>query len=550
MSTSTTTARVVGSFPQVTTKVNKRSKDFLENVRRWEPILETYQNALRASASEGSANSVLKHTGRGQLRARERVALLLDEDSPFLELQPFAGYENPDSSPAASLITGIGLINNVPTMIIAHIPSLKGGAWNYFTVQKQNRATNVATKNNLPIVALVHSAGIYLPLQFHVFPYGGKLFRDLSVRTRKGHQSCAVVFGGSTAGGAYHPALSDYTIFVKGQANVFLGGPPLVKMATGETVDAEDLGGAEMHATVTGLADQLAVDEFDAIQKAREWVLTTTAARLVGRYSQPEVPPRPPLYDPDELYGIVNPDIRQPLDMMEVLLRIVDDARLESFKPLWGKAMITAWAYIHGHLTGIIANQRPIISPDESDKSTQFVHLCNQMKVPIIFLHNVTGFMVGLKAERAGLIKKGAKFVSAISTSLVPHISVLVGASYGAGNYAMCGRAFKPRFLFAWPNSRCSAMGPEQLSGVMESITRTSAERSSRPVNEADLSAQTEELKAGVDRDSTAYRYSSYLHDDGIIDPRDTRDILGMCLEVVKNTPITANPGSMNLARI
>ncbi|KAH0841181.1 Methylcrotonoyl-CoA carboxylase beta chain, mitochondrial [Fonsecaea pedrosoi] len=464
-------------------------------------------------------------------------------------------------------------------MIIAHIPSLKGGAWNYFTVQKQNRATNVATKNNLPIVALVHSAGIYLPLQFHVFPYGGKLFRDLSVRTRKGHQSCAVVFGGSTAGGAYHPALSDYTIFVKGQANVFLGGPPLVKMATGETVDAEDLGGAEMHATVTGLADQLAVDEyetsrhlvippsmsnkgwkltkppprwcrFDAIRKAREWVLTTTAARLVGRYSQPEVPPRPPLYDPEELYGIVNPDIRQPLDMMEVLLRIVDDARLESFKPLWGKAMITAWAYIHGHLTGIIANQRPIISPDESDKSTQFVHLCNQMKVPIIFLHNVTGFMVGLKAERAGLIKKGAKFVSAISTSLVPHISVLVGASYGAGNYAMCGRAFKPRFLFAWPNSRCSAMGPEQLSGVMESITRTSAERSSRPVNEADLSAQTEELKARVDRDSTAYRYSSYLHDDGIIDPRDTRDVLGMCLEVVKNTLITPNPGSMNLARI
>ncbi|KIW77811.1 hypothetical protein Z517_07644 [Fonsecaea pedrosoi CBS 271.37] len=550
MSTSTTTPHVVGSFPQVTTKVNRRSKDFLENVKRWEPILKTYQNALRASASEGSATSVLKHTSRGQLRARERVALLLDKDSPFLELQPFAGYENPDSSPAASLITGIGLINNVPTMIIAHIPSLKGGAWNYFTVQKQNRATNVATKNNLPIVALVHSAGIYLPLQFHVFPYGGKLFRDLSVRTRKGHQSCAVVFGGSTAGGAYHPALSDYTIFVKGQANVFLGGPPLVKMATGETVDAEDLGGAEMHATVTGLADQLAVDEFDAIRKAREWVLTTTAARLVGRYGQPEVPPRPPLYDPDELYGIVNPDIRQPLDMMEVLLRIVDDARLESFKPLWGKAMITAWAYIHGHLTGIIANQRPIISPDESDKSTQFVHLCNQMKVPIIFLHNVTGFMVGLKAERAGLIKKGAKFVSAISTSLVPHISVLVGASYGAGNYAMCGRAFKPRFLFAWPNSRCSAMGPEQLSGVMESITRTSAERSSRPVNEADLSAQTEELKARVDRDSTAYRYSSYLHDDGIIDPRDTRDVLGMCLEVVKNTPITANPGSMNLARI
>ncbi|OQV08555.1 Carboxyl transferase domain-containing protein [Cladophialophora immunda] len=540
----------VDSFPQITTRINKRSKEFAENVKLWKPVREKYQNALRLSASEGSESSILKHTERGQLRARERVALLLDEDSPFLELQPFAGYENPCSSPAASLITGIGLINDVPTMIIAHIPSLKGGAWNYFTVQKQNRATNVATKNGLPIVALVHSAGIYLPLQFHVFPYGGKLFRDLSVRTRQGHQSCAVVFGGSTAGGAYHPALSDHTIFVKGQANVFLGGPPLVKMAIGETVDAEDLGGAEMHATVTGLADQLAVDEFDAIRKARQWVLTTTAARLVGRYSRPEVPPRLPLYDPEELYGIVNPDIRQPLDMMEVILRIVDDARLESFKPLWGKAMITTWAYVFGHLTGIIANQRPIISPDESDKSTQFVHICNQMKVPIVFLHNVTGFMVGLKAERAGLIKKGAKFVSAISTSLVPHISILIGASYGAGNYAMCGRAFKPRFLFAWPTSRCSAMGPEQLSGVMDSITRTSAERSARPVDEARLSAQAEALKARVERDSTAYRYSSYLHDDGIIDPRDTRDVLGICLEVVKNTQIKTNPGSRNLARI
>jgi len=235
---------------------------------------------------------------------------------------------------------------------------------------------------------------------------------------------------------------------------------------------------------------------------------------------------------------------------LEIILRIVDDSRLEMFKPLWGKAMITTWAYIHGHLTGIIANQQPVIYPEEADKSTQFVHMCNQMKVPIIFLHNVTGFMVGLKAERAGLIKKGAKFVSAISTSLVPHITILIGASYGAGNYAMCGRAFKPRFLFSWPISRCSAMGPEQLSGVMESITRTSAERKGRKIDEAQLSAQTETLKSRVDRDSVAYKLSSYLHDDGVIDPRDTRDTLGICLDVVKNMPIKTNPGSKNLARI
>lgn len=539
------------SFTQQPSKVIQGSEDYLANLKAWDVLLEEYHQALKKVSSQGSDASVKKHLERGQLLARNRVALLLDEDSPFLELCPFTGYDNEDSTTAASLVTGIGLVNNVPTMVIAHIPSINGGAWNEFTVRKQNRVTAIATENRLPIVALVQSAGVFLPLQFRVFHIGGHIFRDLSRRTMDGHASCAVVFGSSTAGGAYHPALSDYSIFVKNHARVFLGAPPLVKMATGEVVDAEDLGGAEMHASVTGLADQLAVDEFDAIRKAREWVLTTEAAGRVGKFSKPQVQPAPPKYDPEELLGIVNPDVRAPLDMMEVILRIVDSSSLEIFKPTFGTAMIAAFAHIHGHTVGILANQRPIINPAESDKSTHFIHLCNQSNIPILFLHNVTGFMVGLATERQGLIKKGARFVAAVSTSRVPHISVICGASYGAGNYAMCGRSFQPRFLFAWPSARCSAMGAEQLTGVMETITRTSAKQAGRKINEEEYQPVLQKLRDGVERDSRCYQLSSYLLDDGIIDPRDTRDVVGMCLEVCKNgEPVGGDSGMQHLARL
>lgn len=532
-------------------RIIRSSEDFSSNVTSWDTLLEEYNRILEQASGQGSNVSIKKHLERGQLLARNRVALLLDEDSPFLELCSFAGHDNPDSTTAASLVTGIGLVNNVPTMILAHIPSINGGAWNEMTVRKQNRITAIATQNGLPIIALVQSAGVFLPLQFRVFHIGGHIFRDLARRTMEGHASCAVVFGSSTAGGAYHPALSDYSIFVKNHARVFLGAPPLVKMATGEVVDAEDLGGAEMHASVTGLADQLAVDEFDAIRKAREWILTTEAAQRVGKFSQPLTSSLPPKYDPEELLGIIDPDIRAPMDMMEIILRIVDDSRLELFKSTFGTAMITSYAHIHGHLCGIIANQRPIINPAESDKSTQFIHLCNQSRIPIIFLHNVTGFMVGLSTERAGLIKKGARFVSAVSTSSVPHISVICGASYGAGNYAMCGRSFKPHFLFAWPSAKCSAMGAEQLTGVMESITRESARKAGRKIEERDIQPVLKKLREGVEKDSGCYKLSSYLHDDGIIDPRDTREVLGMCLEVVKNREdVRGAPGMQHLARL
>ncbi|KAH6717401.1 propionyl-CoA carboxylase beta chain [Leptodontidium sp. MPI-SDFR-AT-0119] len=537
-------------FPSMASKIDPKSLKFKENATKWEQIMKNFQQASEAASQEGKAvQAIRKHTSK-QILARDRVALLRDPDTPFLELCAFAGHDLPDSSPSASLVAGIGVVSGVICMILAHIPSLQGGSWNEFTVLKQNRITAIASENGLPLIALVQSAGVFLPQQFRVFHKGGQIFRDLALRTKNGLPSCAVVFGSSTAGGAYHPALSDYTIFVQDQAQVFLGGPPLVKMATGEIVDAEALGGATMHSTVTGLSDQLAIDELDAIRKAREWVLTTsTAQKQLERLSTP-IMYNEVKYNPEEILGLVDPDIRQPMDMMEVVLRIVDGAQITQFKPQFGKGMLTVWARIHGHLTGIIANQNPVILCNEADKSTQFIRLCNQNRTPIVFLHNVTGFMVGLKTETAGLIKKGAQFVSAVSTSTVPHISVVCGASYGAGNYAMCGRSYAPRLLFSWPNSRCSVMGPDQLGGVMETIARGAATRSKRNVDETELKASTKKLSDQVMKDSEVYKTSAYLLDDGVIDPRDTRDVLGMSLEVVTLDPVHGNIGFKGLARM
>ncbi|KAG4435290.1 hypothetical protein IFR05_009216 [Cadophora sp. M221] len=537
-------------FPSMTSKLDLKSPKFKENAAKWEQIIKNFQHASEAASQEGrAAQAISKHTSK-QILARDRVALLRDPDTPFLELCAFAGHDLPDSSPSASLVAGIGVVSGVICMILAHIPSLQGGSWNEFTVLKQNRITTIASENGLPLIALVQSAGVFLPQQFRVFHKGGQIFRDLALRTKNGLPSCAVVFGSSTAGGAYHPALSDYTIFVQDQAQVFLGGPPLVKMATGEIVEAEALGGATMHSTVTGLSDQLAIDELDAIRKAREWVLTTaTAQKQLERLSTP-IMCNEVKYNPEEILGLVDPDVRQPMDMMEVILRIVDGAQITQFKPEFGKGMLTVWARIHGHLTGIIANQNPVILCNEADKSTQFIRLCNQNRTPIVFLHNVTGFMVGLKTETAGLIKKGALFVSAVSTSTVPHISVVCGASYGAGNYAMCGRSYSPRLLFSWPNSRCSVMGPDQLGGVMETIARGAATRSKRQVDETELKASTKRFSDQVLKDSEVYKTSAHLLDDGVIDPRDTRDILGMSLEIVTLDSVHGNVGFKGLARM
>ncbi|KAK5062665.1 hypothetical protein LTR84_004738 [Exophiala bonariae] len=540
---------VQGNFPFYKSKLDLRQEIYTNNRKEWQKVLRIFNENLKATGSEGNAISTQRHQDREQLLARDRVALLLDPDSPFLELAQFAGH-GLDSTPCASIVAGIGLINGRACMIICSIPSIKGGAWNEFTVLKHNRMTEIANENELPIVGLVQAAGVFLPQQFRVFHKASQMFKDLARRSASRLPSCSVVFGSSTAGGAYLPGLSDYTIFVKNKAQVFLGGPPLVKMATGEIVDAETLGGGDMHASVTGLADQLAIDEFDAIRKAREWV-KTLPERSQRLESLNE--PLSPRYPAEDLLALVNPDIRKPFDMAEIVLRLVDGSRLSTFKPNYGKNLLTCWAEIHGHATGIIGNQTPVINPDEASKGAQFIRLCNQRDMPIIYLHNVTGFMVGSTAEQAGIIKKGAQFVSAVSCSKVPQISVILGSSYGAGNYAMCGRGYNPRFLFTWPIGRCSVMGPSQLAGVMETVLTTGASAQSKAQNGQAVggqSANTDVFRDNVERESESYYTSAHLLDDGVIDPRDTRDILGMCLEIVKIPKVEGAVGHRSLARL
>ncbi|KAL2848885.1 carboxyl transferase [Aspergillus pseudoustus] len=534
-------------FPSHLSRLDLGATQSRQNEQDWKPVLERFEQSLQQIVSEGDHVSLTRHQSRGQLLPRDRIALLLDHDSPFLELGAFAGFQDPNSTPSGNLIAGIGNVGGRPCMLMSHIPTQSGGAWNEMTVLKVNRIMEVAFENDLPLISLVQSAGVFLPQQFRVFHKGGQLFHDLAVRTQHGKPSCAIVFGSSTAGGAYHPALSDYTIFVENQAQAFLGGPPLVKMATGEVIEAEALGGASVHATVTGLADQLASDEFDAIVKAREWVasLDLRVPPLLGRI--PSISPR---YPADDILCLVNPDIRKPLNMMEVLLRLVDDSRLAVFKPKFGPNMITARAHILGFPVGIVANQLSVINPNEAAKGAQFIRMCNQQNVPIIFLHNVTGFMVGAKAEHAGIIKVGAQLVSAVSCSTVPHISIIVGASYGAGNYAMCGRAYKPRFVFTWPTGRCSVMGPDQLAGVMETVQRASAMSKGRVLSPQKLQTQVESFRQSAQRDSECYATSAMLIDDGIIDPRDTRDVLGVCLEVVTLQEFKGTDTHKLLARI
>lgn len=435
-------------------------------------------------------------------------------------------------------------------LIGGNIPTLDSGAANEISVKKGARLSDIAAQNGLPSISLNQSAGANLPQQFLVFHAGGRQFRDIARRSAEGAPTCTVVFGSSTAGGAYQPGMSSYSIFVKDQAQVFLGGPPLVYMATGEVTTAEELGGAEMHTSVSGVGDAFAADEFEACRLARSWILSLPpqAKRAVAGGLLRAV--RPPLYDPRDLLQVVPVNIRQPMDMREVIARIVDDSRFEEFKPTYGPGMLCCFAHIHGRLVGIIANSHSVINIPEADKSTHFIRLNNESGTPLVFLHNVTGFMVGSKAETAGIIKAGSSMIDAVSRSEVPHLSVICGASYGAGNYAMCGRAYGPRFLFSWPHSKCSVMGPSQLAGVMDMIGREAAMKSGKPIDEAKLAKRTAGLEAQVEKESEAYTTSAWCLDDGVIDPRDTRDVLGMCLEICDNRPANGNPGMRGVSRI
>lgn len=514
------------------------SPEYIENVRAMEALCSDLANKLEMAASEGKDKDVKRHLRRGQLLVRERIQLLLDQDSPFLELLPLAGYDMDGMTTGASIVAGIGLINGVEVLVSGNVPTLFGGASNEMSVMKGNRLHQIAVENRLPTVSLTQSAGANLGQQFRVFHAGGASFRNLAIRSKLNIPSCSVVFGSSTAGGAYIPGMSDYVIMVKDQAQVFLGGPPLVKMATGEVSDAESLGGAMMHSQKSGLSDQLALNELEAIRMARDWV-----ASLDWKKNSP-LPARvisgvieEPFYDPDSILGVVQANIRAPFDIREIIARLTDGSRFLDFKPLYGKNLITGWAHIHGFHVGIIANDS-VFFPEESNKATQFIQLCNMRSTPIIFLSNITGFMVGRHYEESGIIKAGARFINAVSNSKVPHITIMVGASYGAGNYAMCGRSYAPRFLFSWPNSKCSVMGPDQLAGVMEIVMRDAAAKAKREIDEETVAGRISIFREAVEAEQDVYYTSARGLDDAVIDPRLTRDVLGICLEVLHGSVV------------
>lgn len=480
-----------------------------------------------------------RHRERGRLLARERIELLLDRDAPFMELSPLAAWGT-QFTVGASIITGVGVVAGVECMIIAHDPTVRGGAMNPFTLRKTLRALEIARENRLPVVNLVESGGADLPTQAELFVHAGRIFHELTKLSAMAIPTVALVFGNATAGGAYVPGMCDYAVLVKEQAKVFLGGPPLVKMATGEDSGAEELGGAEMHARTSGLADHFAVDEYDCIRIGRQIVSELNWRK---RGPGPTLPADPPRYDPEELLGLTPVDFRVPVDPRELLARIVDGSRFGEYKALYGTSLVTGWASIHGFPVGILANSRGVLFNEESKKATEFILLANQTDTPLIFLQNTTGYMVGKEYEQAGIIKDGAKMINAVANSAVPHITINVGASFGAGNYGMSGRAYDPRFMFAWPNAKLAVMGAQQLAGVLSIVARQAAE--SRGV-EFDAAADEERRRAveeQIERESHAFFVSARLYDDGIIDPRDTRNVLGVALSAAHSGPVEGRRG-------
>ena len=510
------------------------SERFGQDRSAMEVALEELTALSRQVLAAGGEKAVARHRSRGRLLARERVDLLIDEDAPFLELSAFAGAHEAGEPPGGRLITGIGPVSGVECMVIANEATVKGGSLNPAAVAKQLRALEIAERNRLPVISLVQSGGADLPRQEEIFVPGGRTFRQLTRLSGAGIPTIALVFGSSTAGGAYMPGMSEYTVFVKEQAAVYLGGPPLVKMATGEDVDDETLGGAEMHARESGLADYLAVDERDALRIGRQIV-----ADLGWRKAGPgaSLPADPPLFPAEQLLACASSESRRSVEIREILARVLDGSRFDEFKPLYGTQLVCGWGAIDGFPVGVLANNGILFSP-ESQKGAHFIQLANARSLPLLFVQNITGFMVGSAAERGGIIKDGAKLINAVSNSAVPHLTLMVGASYGAGNYGMSGRAYEPRFVFTWPSHRIAVMGGAQLAGVMSIIRKASAERSGETYD-ADTDARVRaETEAMIESQSGAVNATGRLWDDGVIDPRHTRAVLGLALSAVHSAPV------------
>jgi 3-methylcrotonyl-CoA carboxylase beta subunit len=490
-----------------------------------------------------------RHVGRGKLLVRERVDRLLDPGSPFLELSPLAGWELYDEPvPAAGIVTGIGRIEGVECLVVANDATVKGGTYYPVTVRKHVRAQQIAAENRLPCVYLVDSGGAYLPLQDEVFPdreHFGRIFFNQARMSAAGIPQLSAVMGSCTAGGAYVPAMSDETVIVRGQGTIFLGGPPLVKAATGEVVSAEELGGGEVHARRSGVVDHLAADDDDALRILRS--MLRSAGPGARAAPEPPAPAEDPQEDPAELLDVVPGDLRTPYDVREVIRRIVDSSRLDEFKALYGETLVCGFAQIWGRPVGILANNGILFS-QSALKGAHFVALCDQRRIPLLFLQNIAGFMVGREYEQGGIAKDGAKLVTAVSCATVPKLTVIVGGSFGAGNYGMCGRAYDPRFLWTWPNARISVMGGEQAAAVLATVRRDAFESRGKQWAAADEDAFKAPIRARYEAQGSPYYATARLWDDGVIDPLDTRRVLGMALSVCAATP--GEPGRVGVLRM
>ncbi len=529
-------------MPKLTSTINTESDEYAANRAAMLEQRDALNARLAAVARGGGEAACAKHTARGKLLPRERIDALLDPGSPFLEFSALAADGQYDGqAPSAGIITGIGRIHGLEVVIVANDATVKGGTYFPMTVKKHLRAQEIALENQLPCIYLVDSGGAYLPLQDEVFPdreHFGRIFYNQARMSARNIPQIAVVMGSCTAGGAYVPAMCDESIIVRGQGTIFLGGPPLVKAATGEIVDAESLGGAEVHTGISGVADHLAENDEHALAIARSIVANFNRRK-------PETlamkAPAEPAYPAEQLYGIVPKDARRPFDVRDIIARLVDGSEFQEFKARYGKTLITGFAHLHGFPVGIIANNG-ILFPESALKGAHFIELCNQRNIPLVFLQNITGFMVGRKYEQAGIAKDGAKMVTAVACSHVPKFTVLIGGSFGAGNYAMCGRAYGARFLWSWPNARISVMGGEQAASVLASVKRDGLEAKGEVWSAEEETAFKDPIREQYERQGHPFYASSRLGDDGVIDPVDTRRVLALALSASLNAPIERGP--------
>ncbi|MGB0894520.1 MAG: carboxyl transferase domain-containing protein [Parashewanella sp.] len=523
---------------QITSAINTRSDEFKNKQQDMANLVADLQQKLTSIKQGGGEVSMERHLARGKLAPRDRIEKLIDPGSPFVELSQFAAFDvYDDVIPAAGIITGIGRVNGVECMIIANDATVKGGTYYPLTVKKHIRAQEIAERCHLPCISLVDSGGAFLPLQDEVFPdrdHFGRIFFNQAKMSAKGIPQIAVVMGLCTAGGAYVPAMADESIIVKEQGTIFLAGPPLVKAATGEEVSAEELGGAEVHTKISGVADHLAQNDEHALELARNAITRLNKNKQIESKISAVKPPK---YDCKELYGIVGTDLKKPFDVKEVIARIIDNSDFDEFKANYGPTLVCGFANIHGFPVGIIANNGILFS-ESAQKGAHFIELCCQRKIPLLFLQNITGFMVGKKYEHEGIAKHGAKMVTAVSCANVPKFTVLIGGSYGAGNYGMCGRAFDPTMMWMWPNARISVMGGEQAAGVLATVKKDGMARKGQTWTEQQEAEFKSPIVEQYDKAGHPYHASARLWDDGIIDPAQTRDVVGLALSAAHNAPI------------